>query len=177
MDKLPVIEAGTISEWRESDSSNLERAKWAADMAATLYGYFPPPDVGDPEIMLSGAVKMFLSLPRAAVEAICDPVSGLPATSKWAPKLFEIRQALEAAALPIYRAAEREKQIAEQLAARKPMQITDNRPRPTYQELVERCAKDGLFIGPKGVERVSPAKVREKYGISQDQWDAIPNRT
>jgi hypothetical protein len=176
MDKLPRIEAATISAPLSDNSENLAMAKWAADMAATLYGYFPPPDVGDPKVLLSGAVKMFASYPAAAVEAVCDPVTGLPATNKWAPNLAEIRLALDAAAAPIYRARAREKQIAEQLADRKPLQITDNRPRPTYEELKARCAAAGLHIGPKGVERVSPAKVREKYGISQEQWDAIPNR-
>lgn len=148
-------------------------------MAARLYDYFPPLETGDPRVLLSGAVKMFLSFPPEAVEAICDPVSGLPATSKWAPRLSEIRQALDAEMVPIRKRAEREewnRQAAKQIAARQPLQITDNRQRPTYEELVERCAKDGLFIGPKGVERVSPAKVREKYGISQEAWDAIPNR-
>lgn len=175
MDKLPVIEAETISGPRSESSENLAKAKYAATMAARLFNYFPPPEVGDAEILLSGAVKMFLSFPQEAVEAVCDPVSGLPAMQKWAPKLSELRQSLDSASIPIYRRQEREKQIQQQLEDRKA--IPDLRPRPTYEELQRRCAEVGLYIGPKGsrLPPVDPVKIRETYGISKEQWDAIPN--
>jgi hypothetical protein len=174
MDKLPAMKAVTISELRSESSENLARAKWAGMMAATLFDYFPPPEVGSAETLLSGAVKMFLMYPREAVEAVCNPVSGLPSQVKWAPRLAEIRQALEIATGPLQRRQERERQIAEQLEARK--QITDQRPRPTYEELQRRCAEVGLHIGPKGsrLGPLDPGKVMEKHGISKEQWAAIP---
>lgn len=179
MDKLPRIEAETISGPHSESSENLEQAQQAAEMAARLFSYYPPPDVGDPQNLLTGAVKMFLAYPMEAVLAVVDPTSGLPATSKWAPNLAEIRQALEAAMVPI-KWRLRQEQLAEearaQIAARKPLQITDARPRPTYEELQRRCHAVGLMIGPKGsrLPPIDPLAVRDKYGISADEWNAIP---
>lgn len=131
--------------------------------------------MGDPETLLSGAVKMFLSYPREVVDAVCDPVSGLPGSSKWAPRLSELRDALEIAYAPVRRRLERERALREQLAARDTLQITDGRPRPTYAELVEGCRAAGLHIGPKGAERTDPDAIRQKHGITPEQWAAIPN--
>lgn len=147
-------------------------------MAGQLFGCFPPPEVGDPEIMLSGAVKMFLSYPEAAVRSVCDPVRGLPATSKWAPRLSEIRDALEVAMGPIRFAENRERldrEAREQIAARKPLEITDGRPKPTYEELKARCAASGLHLGPKGMERVDGETVRKKYAVTPEDWAKIPD--
>jgi hypothetical protein len=149
-------------------------------MAARLFDYYPPPDVGDPKVLLSGAVQIFLKYPAEAVDAVCDPVSGLPSTSKWAPNLAEIRSALDAEMVPIKWRQQQEHLMIEaerQIAARQPLQITDGRQRPTYEELRQRCADAGLMIGPKGRQslRENPAKIREKYSLSQEQWDALPN--
>ena len=140
-----------------------------------MFNYFGPPEVGDPEILLSGAVKMFLSYPKEVVEAVCDPVSGLPAQSKWSPKLSEIRDALEIAWAPVKRHIEREKAIEAQLAERKLLEAP-TKPRPTYEELQARCAAGGLHIGPKGSgPRMAPAAFKTKYGLTEEQWNAIPN--
>ena len=145
-------------------------------MAARLFGYFPPPDVGDPQILLSGAVKMFMNYPHGAVEAVCDPVGGYPSKSKWAPNLAELRQALDIAALPYIRALERDRQIHQQLEERK-LLAGPAKPRKTYEELQAELADVGIRIGNRGAT-AKPTNIkefREKYSISQEQWDAIPN--
>ncbi len=179
MDKLPELTARIASGQPLESSESL--ARHAATLAARLFSYYPPPDVGDPEEILRGAVKMFLMYPVEAAEAVCDPTRGLPAMLKWAPKLSEIRQALDEAMVPINWRLQQE-QLADaavaQIAARNPLQITDGRQRPTYEELQQRCAEVGLMIGPKGsrLGPVDPSAIAKKYGLSKAQWDALPNR-
>lgn len=142
-------------------------------MAARLFNYFPPPDVGDPKTLLSGAVKMFLSFPRKVVDAVCDPVSGLPAKSKWAPNLAELRMAIDIEMAPILRQIERDKIAAEhRMALPAPMAK-----RKTYEELQAELAEVGIYIGSRGAtaKPVNIKDFRDKYGITDEQWNAIPN--
>jgi hypothetical protein len=180
MQKLPEIKAATISELRSTNSETSERQAWAAKMAARLFDYFGPPETGDPRVMLSGAVQIFMSYPREAVEAVCDPVRGLPGELKWAPRLAEIRHALEVAMGPIRRREElegRERQAKAQIAERQRMLPSPDKPRKTYEQLQAELAEVGIFIGNRGAtaKPVNVKEFREKYGISQEQWDAIPN--
>lgn len=146
-------------------------------MAARLFGHFPPPDVGDPQVLLAGAVKIFASYPESAVEAVCDPLRGIPGRSKWAPTLSEIRQALEVEVVPMRRAMEREAMERRQIAERKQLAIAHDKPRPTYEELVQQCADVGLQIGKQSKTggKLAPRDFMERYGVSREQFDAIPN--
>jgi hypothetical protein len=181
MDKLPELTARIASGQPLESSESLARAEHAATLAARLFSYYPPPDVGDPEEVLRGAVKIFLMYPREAVDAVCDPTRGLPSTLKWAPKLAEIRSALEEAMVPINWRLQQEQlaqQATAQIAERKPLQLTDGRERPTYDDLRAQCHAVGLMIGPKGsrMPPADPSATAKKYGLSRAQWDALPNR-
>lgn len=172
MDKLPP----TGSRKPSNSSDAVLRLTEAKAGARRLLGCYRTGDANDPEVYISAVVVVLAQYPPDVIRAVTEPTSGLSSKLNWLPTVREVTQACEEIEGPRRRMREWEASARRQIEARKPLQITDNRPRPTYEELVERCAKDGLFIGPKGVERVSPAKVREKYGISQEAWDAIPNR-
>jgi hypothetical protein len=75
------------------------------------------------------------------------------------------------------RATERESAERRQIAERKSLAITDGRPKPTYEELQRRCAEVGLAIGPKSstIKTIAPEAFCEGYGISKEQFDAIPD--
>jgi hypothetical protein len=49
--------------------------------------------------------------------------------------------------------------------------------RPSYDELVDRCRADGLMIGSKPTHDPKKAAngFRAAHGVSQDDWDAIPD--
>ena len=53
----------------------------------------------------------------------------------------------------------------------------DRSNRPTYQELVDRCARDGLMIGKKkksfGEREI--AEFKKANNISDEAWNAIPD--
>jgi hypothetical protein len=145
-------------------------------MARKLFGYYPPPDVTDPELLLAGATKMFAQYPREIVEIVCDPVRGLPARCKFAPTLAEIRTALESEYAPIARARAYEAKARVALIERAAIE-TDRSARPTYEELLRRCEAAGLPIGERKRRKNSLADIAEfraKYKITDEQWAAIP---
>jgi hypothetical protein len=48
--------------------------------------------------------------------------------------------------------------------------------RPSYDELVQRCRADGLEIGRAGIDPAkAAAEFRASHGVSQEDWDAIPD--
>jgi hypothetical protein len=67
----------------------------AAKLAKRLFGFYRPQDVNDPEVFLSGVMKLFLAYPVAAAKAAVDPVDGLPSRSSFAPAIAEIKAFLE----------------------------------------------------------------------------------
>lgn len=64
-------------------------------MATRLFGYFNRSDANDPETFIAGATAMLSSYPEAVVNAVCDPLRGLPSTNKFLPAISEIREACE----------------------------------------------------------------------------------
>lgn len=140
-----------------------------------LYGCYPPPDVVDPRILLSGAVAICQQYPISVVRGVCDPVHGLPATNKFAPNLAELRLALDSLDAPRRRREEREEAERAQLSERKQLQIEHQRPRKTYEQLQSELAEAGIFIGTQPKNPMDVGAFRTKFGISQGQWDAIPD--
>ena len=134
----------------------------------------------DPEAMFAGAEKMFAFYPIEASREVADPSRGYPATERFAPTLAELRLALDMAARPNRQKREREREArARALAKERAAEQRDTGPRPSYEELQRRCAALGLPIGEprrrKPVDAAAEsARVRERYGISQEVWDAVP---
>jgi hypothetical protein len=137
----------------------------------------PAPEI-DNATFIAGAEKMFALYPIEACREVVDPGRGYPAIESFAPTLGALRLALEAAARPHLLRREREarsRALAEQRAAER----RDVGPRPSYEELQRLCAALGLPIGEKRRRReidvaAESARVRERYGIAQEAWDAVP---
>lgn len=140
-----------------------------------MYGCYPPPDVTDPRVLLSGAVAICAQYPIEVVRGVCDPVAGIPATNKFAPNLAELRIALDVLDAPRKRRQERELLEREQLSERRQIAIADQRPRKTYEQLQAELAAAGIFIGKKNNEPVKVDEFCQKHGLSKEQWDAIPD--
>jgi len=174
MKSLETAASRALSQSSETPPSDYEKAEYLS-AARTLLGCFRTGDANDPEVYVAAAVRVLSSYPLDVVRRVVDPVTGLPSRSNWLPTVREIMSACEEIHGFNRRAAEREKLAQEQLAERARLDA-ERRARPTYEALVARCAKSGLDIGPK--HRAGPLDqdaVRLKYGLSQAEWDAIPN--
>jgi len=173
MEKLPTDSA------RLSKASNdtLEKLIEAKKGASRLLGCYRTGDANDPETYISAVVSVLSRYEIEIIKTVTEPATGLPAKLKWLPSIAEIREECDILAARKRRVIERENQIREQLEARKTLQITDGRPRKTYEQLQAELAEVGIFIGKdrNGPKAMKVEDFQHKYGITKEQWDAIPN--
>ena len=144
-----------------------------ARYAKILLGCYRTGDANDPAIYSGAIIAVLSDYPLDVVAACVDPRTGLPAQSKWLPTVAEIKDFCEARMRP----RRMEMQARQQIAERERLSITDQRPRKTYEELQADCAKVGIFIGGKSAPIHDATAFREAHGVSQADWDAIPNAT
>lgn len=151
----------------------------AAERAMILLGCYRKGEAADPEIYTAAVIDLLSRYPALVVEAVTEPSRGLPAKLKWLPTIAEIKEACEAEMAPIRRQEARDAAQREQ--AMRPPMLEDRSQRPTYDELVARCARDGLFIGRRGKGRHPPMSDAElsafkaEHEISDEQWGDLPN--
>jgi len=149
----------------------------AAEAARRLFSYFPPREVGDPMVVLAGTVELLMQYPRSVLASILSPISGLPATMKWAPSVAEIRDACESRMSSI-RARQRQQDVQRsQLQERR--QIEDRSSRKSYDEIADDLARHGINI--RAGKASSPAlsgrdDFKERFGLSDDDFDALPDQ-
>ena len=93
------------------------------------------------------------------------------------PDAANVKRACEIHYLPTRKMLEREDNIRRQLEERERLRIEHQRPRKTYAELKAELAEVGIFIGlgMKGPRAMKAEDIRTKYGVTKEQWDAIPN--
>ena len=137
--------------------------------AKRLFDFYPPQEAGNPEVVLTGVVELFEHYPAEVVERTVSPVFGLPAKHKFMPRIAEIKEFLDAQMPP-----PEPTRVYPVLPGLPP---PDRSTRPSYQELVDRCARDGLMIGKKkklfGEREI--AEFRQANNISDEAWNAIPD--
>lgn len=170
MEKLPNVAASPKS-LTASLSDSTDRKAEAARCAKLLLGCYRTGDANDPEIYVGALIVVLCGYPQDVMRDVVNPLYGLPAKQKWLPSIAEVRAACEEIEAPRRRQVERDERIKRQLADRE----VDRTGRPTYEELIARCAAVGLHIGPKQSAPVDLNAFLEKFKISKEQWDAIPD--
>ncbi len=117
------------------------------------------------EVFMAGVIELFEHYPLDIVAKAASPVFGLPSKYKFMPRIAEIKEWLDA-----------------ELPPPKPKYLIsepepDRSNRPTYEELIERCARDGLIIGKKkkpfGEREI--AEFKKAHNVSEELWNSIPD--
>lgn len=187
MDKLAAsltLPATSNSEVSTSDRDPRDYLTGAECLQAAerMYGLYRKSDACDPEVFAAGAAAVFSEYPREVVAFVTDPRTGLPRTSKWPPTVSEVGDACQA--IMDQRAAaearERRRQAWVDERRREEEFERTHGPRPSYQQLVARCAEKGLMIGPNaGPARPLTGREIEDFktahGVSDDVWASIPD--
>lgn len=155
-----------------------------------MLGQYRAGSAADPDIYVAGVAAILAEYPPETMRYVTDPRTGLAANPikdpdtgrawKGLPDLADVKTACEMHYGPVRRAQQREvalqRQIAEAKAERAREEVRASR--PSYEDLQRRCAEAGLFIG--GANRTSTPfgieSFREKFGVSEADWNAIPNR-
>jgi hypothetical protein len=131
-------------------------------------------------VYVASVAAILAEYPPATIHYVTDPRTGIasnPIDPNWTglPDTAHVLAACERHYGTTRRMSEWEAGARQQIEQRETLALTDNRPRPTYEQLVERCRAAGLHIGPKGTERTDPDAIREKYAMTPEQWATIPN--
>jgi hypothetical protein len=160
--------------WQQSTRTSNDSARRTriAELAKILLGCYRTGDANDPAIYAGAIIAVLSDYPLDVIEAAVDPRTGLPAQSKWLPTVAEVKDFCEARMIPRRMQAQGLRQLEE----REQLAIEHQWPRKTYAQLCAECRAVGINIGPKGPSHaVDVVAVRQQYGISQEQWDAIPD--
>jgi hypothetical protein len=60
-----------------------------------LFGCYRKAEANDPEVLSAAIAATLSEFPEEIIEYVTDPRTGLPATSKWVPSVFEVREACQ----------------------------------------------------------------------------------
>jgi hypothetical protein len=161
--------------WQQSTATSNNSAALKtriAELTKILLGCYRTGDANDPAIYAGAMIAVLSDYPLDVIEAAVDPRTGLPSQCKWLPTVAEVKEFCEARMRP----KRLKDQGLQQIEERDRLAIEHQRPKKTYEQLVAECRAVGIMIGPKGPSQaVDVAAVRQKYGISRADWDAIPN--
>jgi len=152
-------------------------------IAERLYSsYARDPSGPDPRVFFTAAVAVLLHYPLEVAAQVNDPFWGLPGKSPHLPTPYDIKQFLESLMRPIREKAAWDQRCKEQIAdSRKAKEGV----RQSMEEIEDEMAKRGIFL-PGYIKRSgqipgrnyeTPETVRRKLGLTQEQWDALPDDT
>jgi hypothetical protein len=139
-----------------------------------LAGY-PNLDAHDPQGYVSGLGTIACMFPFVCVHNVVARGFSYP------PTFYEFRQALDAENVRLTR----EHQLKNRWHERQAMLPEPPGMRPSLDELEQRCLDAGVDIRPGWrIRKEHPRcavvetaeEVRERLGISQEQWDALPDQ-
>lgn len=140
-------------------------------LARRLFYFYPLQDVGNAQVVLAGIIELFEAYPPDVVDAAVSVTRGIPSKFKFIPRISEIKEFLDG--LMPKGTPPRAYPVFERLPA------PDRSKRLSYEELQARCHAAGLYIGQRGRQQAraeDTAAFRDKWGISNEAWNAIPDR-
>ena len=157
----------------------MNRAEYASERARLLFGQYRRGEANDPDVYVATVAAILSDYPAETIRFVTDPRTGLasnPVDPEWTgmPDPAHVKTACEIHYGPERRRLQRTRQSLKQLEEREQI---DRAGRPTYEELVARCAEAGLKIGSSADITIPAAEVKSRYGITDEQWDKIPDRT
>jgi len=151
--------------------------------ADRLFSQFRNSQGTDPRAFMTAVVAVMMHYPLDVAEQAADPYFGLPALQQWMPTPYDVKQFCDRMVRPRREAAAWEKRSQEQIRDRRDNDLS--RPKQTVQEVEDEMAKRGIFL-PGYIKRSgqipgrnyeTPETVRRKLGLTQEQWDALPDDT
>jgi hypothetical protein len=150
--------------------------------ADRLFSQFRNSQGTDPRAFMTAVVAVMMHYPLDVAEQAADPYFGLPALQQWMPTPYDVKQFCDRMARPRREAAAWDRRCREQIAdSRKAKEGV----RQSMEEIEDEMAKRGIFL-PSYIKRSgqipgrnyeTPETVRRKLGLTQEQWDALPDNT
>lgn len=147
----------------------------AAKYAKLLLGCYRVGDANDPEVYTAAVIRVLSDYPEDIVRSVVDPREGLPSKVQWLPTVKEIRAACNEIHLPRQRLQEMQERVAEQIAERERIESVRAVRKETWAETKADLERRGFNFGHKKRPEITGDELMRKHGVSQEQWDAIPD--
>jgi hypothetical protein len=174
---------GTESQQWLTPSESSERQKKASGEAMAEYfrlgrlllGSYRTGEASDPEVYISGVVRILSAYPLDVVRRVVDPLDGIPSYCDWLPKFSEVKAACERLAGPtvVARMSDWDRRTQAQLEERQRLTALPV-PKQGYAEFKSEMAARGLPIDGRRPVASDMANL-QKYGITREQWSALPD--
>jgi len=159
-----------------ANAEKLNHEQYAQKRVGFLLGQYAKARPHEPEIYTASLAAILSEYPREVIDYVTDPRTGLASTLKWIPEPAEVREVCEAHMAPVRRQQQRE--AIERKNKQSLEAPVDRSRRKSYAEIQADFAAASIFIG--GPRRPAPrdtaASLKAKYGISEADWNAIPDR-
>jgi hypothetical protein len=142
-----------------------------------LLGSYRKGEANDPEVYVSGVVRILSAYPLDVVRRVVDPLDGLPSYCDWLPKFSEVKAACDRINGPsvLDRMLAWDTRTAAQLAEREKIAALPA-PKQSYSDFRAEMAARGLPIEKRDKRIAGTVEaVMAKFGITQEQWDAMPD--
>lgn len=149
-------------------------------------GCFRRGEGDDPEVFMEACRHIFKNYSPEIVQQVIDPHNGLPSKQNFFPTAHEIKQAFDDALAPQRRAAfwkAKDEEVRRQFAEREAYE-QQRASNPRKEEVEAKLKAAGYWRDHRGKLQVGAPPVRltvgqfcEKYGITKEQFDAIPNQS
>jgi hypothetical protein len=124
---------------------------------------------------MAAVVRVFMAYSVEIAHAVADPLNGLPSRLKWPPTIAEIREACDARVRPaVAYVDEWEQRSRLQLEERLRLEHFKG-PKETLEETKADMIQRGFKWGGKVEITETADQVCHKFGITTEQWDAIPD--
>ena len=149
-------------------------------------GCFRRGEGDDPEVFMQACEHIFRNYPPEIVQQVIDPHNGLPSKQNFFPTAHEIKQAFDDALAPQRRAAfwkAKDEEVRRQFAEREAYE-QQRASNPRKEEVEAKLKAAGYWRDHRGKLQIGAPPVRltvgqfcEKYGITKEQFDVIPNQS
>ena len=173
---LSVAASKTLSPDSRKQKSEFEKAQ-VMRAARSLLGCYRTGDANDPEVYISAIVRVFSVYSIDVIHAVADPLTGLPSRVKWLPTVVEVREACEEAQHRARWLNEFNEGMKAQIEERRRVDEFKrlNPPKETWEQTKADLKRRGFHCGERPRKEITAAEIMAKHGVSQEQWDAIPN--
>lgn len=178
MQPLATLASKALSPSSETPQQTLEKAQYL-EAARMLLGCYRAGDANDPEVYISAVVRVLSGYPLDVVMRVIDPLTGLPSKLKWLPTVPEILSACEEIHGLQRRIKESDELTRKQLAERGEWdRVRASNEHETTDELWADMERRGWTPtgDRKQVTYETVATIKKKYGLTDEQWDAIPDQ-
>jgi hypothetical protein len=153
----------------QARQAEYNKAAWA------LLGSSRTGEANDPEAYVASIIRILSAYPLDIVWRVVDPLDGLPGKLEWLPKPYEVKKALDEIYVPRKARERAHQQLIEQLQERQRIEAMPQ-PQQTRDDIRAEMQRRGFpMVAAAPVFEGDVGVIKKRYGISDVEWDMIPD--